>query len=278
MLDITAASWRYAAFYHLGSADLQGAIAIAGLAASRTLLEQLPRPDNARSCERGQSTGLTGICDHCGRTHTWGAVLLDDQGHAITVSQKCAEKLISIPDDAVLQYCQAVVEVRGAAKRRKEIWTRLRQLVSVLRKCPAVGSWLRSSERLAEDLRSRLFRWGWSRKQVKLVTSAAMQHKDTEAGITRFPQVQPAAPAPSGRWQGCLQLLSVKRKVTRYGSQLKGLWLHPTEGWKVWASLPRGFDRGSVGSAANLRITLTPKPGDPTFAWGKRPLALTGAA
>ena len=277
MLTIDSNRWRFAGFYYLGTCDVPMPEWEPQFASCRTALAHCARPAEARSATRGLAPGLTGICDHCGRSHSWGVVLIDAGGHAITVSQRCAESALVIPDADYLQYCQAVVHVRAANKRRAEVWKHLRQLVSVLRKCPAVCRWLRSDQTLARDLRARLFRWGWSRKQVKLVCSASERFSQSEQGISRHPMVHPAAPAPTGRWEGQLQLLMVKNKVTRFGSQLKGLWIHPIEGWRVWASLPKGFDRKAIGLATLLRLTLTPNSSDPTFAWGKRPLALSAA-
>lgn len=88
---------------------------------------------------------------------------------------------------------------------------------------------------------------------------------------TKAENLENVNPAPNGRVIGqSFAVLSVSCVDSAYGSTQKMLVKHTDDNYKVWCSVPGNLDI-EVGQTVKMSVTLTPKEGDKSFAWGKRP-------
>ncbi len=280
MINANPADWTYLSFYYCGiSADAAEGCSEDN-AATEEALETHKRHPEAKSLKHlahdypAGATGwelVTGCCDHCGVSHAWGAVFKNiHDGTVLAVGHKCA-KMFNLPDITAKKRRRAEQFAAASRARRATLARNLRAVVCLCRECPAVRAWWRSTSSFARDLRSKADQYSFSARQLAAIKEAAVRAAAREADPTCARAVlQPASPAPIGRWTGALQLLSWKEKDTEFGIVTKGLFQHPTDGWKVWMTAPSGLKLEN-GAVAVVSVTCEPKKDDPTFAWGSRP-------
>lgn len=127
---------------------------------------------------------------------------------------------------------------------------------------------LKTDHRISVDLSDKLDRSGYlSDAQV------ALAFRLTDQAKTREEENANASPAPSGRVVVTGTVLSVDERENDFGYVWKML-VKSDEGFKVWSSVPRGFDVEELkGKTVTFKVTLKPSNDDPTFAFGSRPFA-----
>lgn len=229
-----------------------------------------------------------GNCMVCGNVFATYTVLFYHRPSNVYVrlGQDCAMKLEMSNDGAYNRFTAAVRDAREAqaGKRKAEATLNDAGLSSAWALYNAQWSEsFRNDETIARDIVSKLVKYGsLSEKQVAFLRSLMER-------IERRPQIEAqraaeAAAAPAwvaGRQVVTGEIVSAKWQENdfAYGAEasLKAL-IKLADGRKLWTTLPRVFyDTQSDcatwarGKQITINVTVQPKDGDHSFAFGKRP-------
>lgn len=125
-------------------------------------------------------------------------------------------------------------------------------------------------EGLISNIVGKLVNYGSiSDKQIEFLRSLLVQLDTREQRMAqRAAEKEAAKPAPAGRVQAEVEVLSVKEHETSFGDRWVMTVKSVADGWMAWGSAPAGVERGQK---ITLAATFTPKEGDPKFAFFKRP-------
>lgn len=124
-------------------------------------------------------------------------------------------------------------------------------------------------EGLISNIVGKLANYGnISEKQIEFLHSLLKQIDTREERMAqRAAEREAAKPAPTGRVQADVEVLSVKEQETSFGDRWV-MTVKSVEGWLAWGSAPAGVERGQK---ITLAATFTPKQDDPKFAFFRRP-------
>lgn len=131
-------------------------------------------------------------------------------------------------------------------------------------------------EGLISNIVGKLVNYGdISEKQIEFLRNLLVQIDTREQRMAqRAAEKEAAKPAPTGRVQAVVEVLSVKEQETSFGDRWVMTVKSVAEGWMAWGSAPAGVERGQKFT---LAATFTPKEGDPKFAFFKRPRVVATA-
>lgn len=213
-----------------------------------------------------------GTCDHCGARFYYGAAFRHrPTGDVIAVGNRCSADAFGRESRAAYEISRLKARVE-ALRRRQEATGAARAFLDLN---PGLDAALGAEHYISRDLAAKLLKYGsLSVKQVALAfkLAADVANRDAE-DAEREAKVAVAPPWTAGRQDIDGVLLATKTVETDFGSSTKMLVELP-DGRRCWGSVPEALWAGAGpmrGRSVAFRATFQPAPGDPKFAFFKRP-------
>ncbi len=214
-------------------------------------------------------------CHHCGARIRYFAILEHvPTGDYIAVGETCLDRFDLTTDAFHALRRQAELD-RQAQRIRKAIdaFVQANPDLAWMGDRNADGPEASLGNMFVQDIARKLRTYGeLSQRQVDAVRTAITRDADRAARIAADPTVW--VNAPEGRIQITGEVLTVKFQDSDYGGSWKMLVKVTGQGeheaWKIWTTVPSALDV-ERGDSITIKVTVTPKADDPTFAIGKRP-------
>lgn len=132
-----------------------------------------------------------------------------------------------------------------------------------------------AEEYTVRDIVGKLVTYGSISKKQESFLRSLLERITTRPAreAARAAEREAAAPAPTGRLDVSGEVVSVKAHESDFGVTVK-MTVKTDAGWILWTTKPAA-SAAKHGDRVTLRVTVTPSPKDPKFAFGKRPTLLS---
>lgn len=214
-------------------------------------------------------------CHHCGARIRYFAILEHiPTGDYIAVGETCLDRFDLTTD--------AFHALRRQAELDRQV-QRIRKAIDAFVQANPDLAWMGDrnadgpeaslANGFVQDIARKLRLYGeLSQRQVDAVRTAITRDAERAAAIANDPTIWVAA--PEGRVQVTGEVLAVKFQDSDFGGSWKMLVKVAGQGeheaWKLWVTVPSALDV-ERGDSITIKVTVTPKAGEESFAYGKRP-------
>jgi hypothetical protein len=212
-------------------------------------------------------------CDYCGTGIRYQFWIQGVSGDQFKVGCECVRKTYSVGADVRVHVEREMKEFERKNRVMKKLAKSQAQAEAFLQAHPGLSEALDTEHYISNDLKRALARWGsLSEAQVKLAFKLVGDVKIQAEHKAQDEALKANAPAwIKGRQvvEGVILVVKVQDENRFYFATEKML-VQLADGRKCWGTCPSNQEFVK-GASISFSADFTPKDGDPTFAWFKRP-------